>query len=347
MNQQLPFFTAEQRRILALAPPAQEIKSIDNNPYLQTEYVEHALDAIIGAGNWTKQTTLKDIRTERRSKPGRDGRAATEQLYVAVTLETTLTIYASDGSERTRTFIEVTTGDAEQPSYMAEGRAIDNAAKSASSDGLKRCAKHLGRIFGMDLKNKTRVIPRLQADRTDGSGAVIDADAPTAPAPAAADAAPTRRLPAPRAPALEPAPMMAPTPPAVETMEPKPAAAAAHNSRPAARDSDAAPVDIAWELTRTPRSIVEWQACGRTILARVGGAPHAQALIAFCRQHARLIASMPEIAEGPGIQPMPMRSFLVKAIDERLAALDARTTIDAIIAVARTNWPGREQHPAS
>src|SRR3546814_10329981 len=69
-------------------------------------------------------------------------------------IHTQLIISARDGSEAKRIFEANAVGDGMSHPDKGISSALDLAVKSAETDTLKRCSQNLGRVFGLDLKNK-------------------------------------------------------------------------------------------------------------------------------------------------------------------------------------------------
>src|SRR3546814_12405517 len=65
-----------------------------------------------------------------------------------------LIISARDGSEAKLIFEANAVGDGMSHPDKGISSALDLAVKSAETDTLKRCSQNLGRVFGLDLKNK-------------------------------------------------------------------------------------------------------------------------------------------------------------------------------------------------
>lgn len=115
--------------------------------YLEGWYVIDRLNQVLGQGSWQYETEqLTKTHDTVFEKNGRSGRAVSYMATVRLT---------ADIGERTVSFSDV--GAGKGIDYSATGTDADeSAAKEAVTDGLKRCAKNLGRSLGLALYDKER-----------------------------------------------------------------------------------------------------------------------------------------------------------------------------------------------
>lgn len=167
-----PFFSPAQLYALSIAPSAEVLGEVtvsgkQKEKYVQGDYITLLLNHYVGPGMWDKRIEFiaeqSEILTKRRKRK-ENGRETGEWedyeiLQVSATVKTTLIIYARDGSDRTKQFEAITVGTGLTDPKNGKADALDNAIKSAETDGLKRTSKCLGRAFGLDLK--TKIAPQM------------------------------------------------------------------------------------------------------------------------------------------------------------------------------------------
>src|SRR3546814_7291041 len=115
---------------------------------------------LVGQGMWELKTKVDsyDVRTVKKQLFDNNRRkTGTEDwLGVSAVIHTQLIISARDGSEAKLIFEANAVGDGMSHPDKGISSALDLAVKSAETDTLKRCSQNLGRVFGLDLKNKVR-----------------------------------------------------------------------------------------------------------------------------------------------------------------------------------------------
>lgn len=148
-----PFFTENQIAAMNAQPEPNHIQNLQGNPYLKGKYVIGLLNNIIGQGNWTTSVVhiATDVTHIEKSVTRNNNTTLVPTYYVGVHQLVTLTIRAADGSGREISFTEPGVGDGECPADRNPSTAIDKAATSATTAGLKRCARLLGDAFGLTL----------------------------------------------------------------------------------------------------------------------------------------------------------------------------------------------------
>lgn len=158
------FFTPYQILAFNENPKPEALKKVTigggkKAAYVEGEYIRLVLNRLIGQGMWELKTHLnrhdisnikKDV-YEDRQKIRED-----DWLGVSAVVHTSLIIYARDGSDRTLVYEATTVGDGMTDPKKGISDALDKAIKSAETDGLKRCAINLGRVFGLDINNKVK-----------------------------------------------------------------------------------------------------------------------------------------------------------------------------------------------
>lgn len=128
--------------------------------YLESYDVRAHLIRIFGFGNFDVKVIECNHITDRNyeSQPDSNGKtkAMVEVIYFA-RVELVIRVLQTDAegmtyAETLCTHIESAVGSASGPENML-GEHHDNAAKTAASDALKRCAINLGSQFGLSLYN--------------------------------------------------------------------------------------------------------------------------------------------------------------------------------------------------
>ncbi len=120
--------------------------------YLEAWDVSATLTRIFGFGGWQWKVNHEQVIQVREAAThpqhmSKDGKAKTP--VVSVLVRGTLTIQWNDG-----TFTEYTESAIGSNSQWNIDEAFDTALKTASSDALKRAARHLGTQFGLSLYDK-------------------------------------------------------------------------------------------------------------------------------------------------------------------------------------------------
>lgn len=120
--------------------------------YLEAWDVSATLTRIFGFGGWQWEVNHEQVIQVREAAThpqhmSKDGKAKTP--VVSVLVRGTLTIQWNDG-----TFTEYTESAIGSNSQWNIDEAFDTALKTASSDALKRAARHLGTQFGLSLYDK-------------------------------------------------------------------------------------------------------------------------------------------------------------------------------------------------
>ena len=120
--------------------------------YLEAWDVSATLTRIFGFGGWQWEIVHEQVIQVREAAThpqhvGKDGKAKTP--LVSVLARGTLTIQWNDG-----TFTKYTESAIGSNSQWNIDEALDTALKTASSDALKRAARHLGTQFGLSLYDK-------------------------------------------------------------------------------------------------------------------------------------------------------------------------------------------------
>ena len=345
-----PFFTPAQLYAFSIAPSADVLGEVtvsgkQKEKYVQGDYITLLLNHYVGQGMWDKRIDFiaeqSEILTKRRKRK-ENGRETGdwedyEILQVSATVKTTLIIYPRDGSDRTKQFEAITVGTGLTDPKNGKADALDNAIKSAETDGLKRTSKCLGRAFGLDLK--TKIAPQLMppslakieadmaayfAKQRENTAQASEPKAIAAPIESKVDSDPA------------PAPAAAPVPAAEpeNTGRPSPAKAAAQPLRaapeptlrgparqPVANDDRAAPAQTnpqgvaaaapsshnddqpgempEWDLTMQPKTYIQWIYCLGTMHKRLGRMTLPQEIENFRKRHERIISNLPNLqAEG-------------------------------------------------
>lgn len=113
--------------------------------YLEGWYVIDRLNQVLGQGNWQYETdTINKVHeTSAENARGQKGRTVS---YMAIVRLTAVI------AERTVSFTDVGFGSGIE--YGNRLTADESAGKEAVTDGLKRCAKNLGRSLGLALYDK-------------------------------------------------------------------------------------------------------------------------------------------------------------------------------------------------
>lgn len=115
--------------------------------YLETWYVIDRLNEVLGQGNWEYGAVALNKVFEGILKDKYDNDVCNVSYTAMVNLVATI-----DG--RRAVFCDVGYGDGSDKNNP--GKAHELATKEAVSDGLKRCAKNLGRSMGLALYDKTQ-----------------------------------------------------------------------------------------------------------------------------------------------------------------------------------------------
>jgi hypothetical protein len=162
------FFTVAQLLAFNQSPPADALKLVDigggkKAAYLEGEYIRLVLNLLVGQGMWELKTKLDkheitNIKKDIYEGRGDQRRKVREDDWVSISaiVHTSLVIYARDGSSDTRIYEATTVGDGMCDPKKGISDALDKAIKSAETDGLKRCAINLGKVFGLDINNKVK-----------------------------------------------------------------------------------------------------------------------------------------------------------------------------------------------
>jgi hypothetical protein len=137
-----------------------------NLSYLETWYVIDRLNQVFGQGNWG-YTTINTVKVFE----GKTGTGPSEKYTVSYTATIGLSAII-DG--RLAQFSDVGYGDGFDKNNP--GKAHELAIKEAVSDGVKRCAKNLGRSVGLALYDKTQeyvdTAPKASPSREVNTGKV-------------------------------------------------------------------------------------------------------------------------------------------------------------------------------
>jgi recombination DNA repair RAD52 pathway protein len=138
-------------RPLASARVAKRSVSGSQMSYLQAWDVRAHLIRMFGFGGFDIVTNSCDLVYEAEREIGQDKRPGYDIAYKA---HVTLTVNGEPGNVmgQTVTYSEFAIGNAVGPAFN-RADLHDNAAKSAVSDAMKRCAINLGTQFGLSLYN--------------------------------------------------------------------------------------------------------------------------------------------------------------------------------------------------
>lgn len=119
--------------------------------YLAGWYVIDRMNQVFGAGNWASEVTNLS-RTFEGALDQRRGNSTYQVNYVSYVATVRLSVKFPDGS--VVAFVDVGFGDGQDRSNP--GKAHELAVKEAVTDGVKRCAKSLGRSMGLALYDKSQ-----------------------------------------------------------------------------------------------------------------------------------------------------------------------------------------------
>lgn len=162
------FFTLAQILSFNQPPPNEALRKVaigggNTAAYLEGEYIRLVLNLLIGQGMWELKTKLlshdvRDIKKDVFTGSGNNRRkeGTEDWLGISACVHTALIIHARDGSDKTLVYEASTVGDGMNHPEKSISDALDKAIKSAETDGLKRCAINLGRVFGLDINNKVK-----------------------------------------------------------------------------------------------------------------------------------------------------------------------------------------------
>ena len=157
------FFTVAQILAFNQSPMREALKTVavgggSSAEYLEGEYIRLVLNMLVGQGMWELKTKVDsyDVRTVKKQLFDNNRRKSgmEDWLGVSAVIHTQLIISARDGSEAKLIFEANAVGDGMSHPDKGISSALDLAVKSAETDTLKRCSQNLGRVFGLDLKNK-------------------------------------------------------------------------------------------------------------------------------------------------------------------------------------------------
>lgn len=149
--------------------------------YVDPRYVIAQLNRIFGYDGWSRETLdCEMIRDEQTSVETYENNQRVTKGGFCITAKATvrLTIHlrAEDGSEHklVRDGVGVSASAEVDKQGQSKGDLMERTIKAAETDALKRAAKTLGKVFGLNIKESDQIdeIP------------VTPADAPTAPKPA-------------------------------------------------------------------------------------------------------------------------------------------------------------------
>jgi DNA recombination protein Rad52 len=113
--------------------------------YLETWYVIDRLNQVLGQGNWSYTSEVTCVHNG--SVKTQSGETNSVHYIARVRL---VVLFGEQSSE----FTDYGYGDGTDKNNS--GKAHELAVKEAVSDGLKRCAKNLGRSMGLALYDKTQ-----------------------------------------------------------------------------------------------------------------------------------------------------------------------------------------------
>lgn len=117
--------------------------------YVEAWEIRAHLIRLFGFGGFDVETLSCDLVYQRDVEVGNDKKPGWEVAYKAHVRLTVRTDVGADGQVWGCTYSEAAVGSASGASGL--GDLHDNAAKSAVSDALKRCATNLGTQFGLSL----------------------------------------------------------------------------------------------------------------------------------------------------------------------------------------------------
>lgn len=113
--------------------------------YLETWYVIDRLNQVLGQGNWAYSSEVNHVHTGKVTFQSGE----TNSVHYIARVRLVVTI-----DNQSTEFTDVGYGDGTDKNNI--GKAHELAVKEAVSDGLKRCAKNLGRSMGLALYDKTQ-----------------------------------------------------------------------------------------------------------------------------------------------------------------------------------------------
>lgn len=158
------FFTVAQVLAFNQSPMQKALKQVSigggsKANYLEGEYIRLVLNLLVGQGMWEVKNKLVSHEVRDIQKDVYNGREKTgteDWLSISASVHTALVIHARDGTGATLTYEATTVGDGMNNPNKSISDALDKAIKSAETDGLKRCAINLGRVFGLDINEKVK-----------------------------------------------------------------------------------------------------------------------------------------------------------------------------------------------
>lgn len=125
--------------------------------YLETWYVIDRLNQVLGQGNWAYSSEVTHVHTGKVTFQSGE----TNSVHYIARVRLVVTV---DG--QSTEFTDVGYGDGTDKNNP--GKAHELAVKEAVSDGLKRCAKNLGRSMGLALYDKTQEFVGAVANKNSG-----------------------------------------------------------------------------------------------------------------------------------------------------------------------------------
>lgn len=156
------FFTVPQIVAFNQPPMPEALKKVAigggaKAEYLEGEYIRIALNMLVGQGMWELKTHLvsQDVRPIKKDIMQGGQKVRTEEwIGVSAVIHTQLIISARDGSDAKLIYEATAVGNGMNHPDKGISDPLDKAIKSAETDTLKRCSINLGRVFGLDLRNK-------------------------------------------------------------------------------------------------------------------------------------------------------------------------------------------------